>query len=662
MQQYESPIPYNDYSPVPSRFATTAPLPRELDSVPSSSTYRDYSRTSRFEGLDFSSSINDDRVQGRRQWGESAIGLPRARDPLDDRGLPFPRTTLHGDKQRAESVVGTTAERNLYSLLGGRIESALAQRFGERGAKSLASKRDSGSPNSRINLTPADSVSVVGMRSERAETVRKDPLEILKRIEAERSEHNRQWEVKRAESALGDRDIPRSISRFEHTPQHARPATSMSNLRDQHAAPRTAPAERQRRLLDEIDSPLRDRVSSRMSHVLYPSSEPRPMRSSTSLGGQAPVHLDPSSATTGHGRLLFEAFQSLATKLQSEMSGTVTSFYSATRTSESVNTSVHAALQLAAQISIEIEVDPALVRDQLARLIALLRETSRASDQNVRDQTGIMLDLPKALPAVNGSRMNNDIPRRWRPSSPSTYEYPIGRSAEMVRPATSIGDCCSPSKRFSRDVPEASMTASRDRLPSNMSPYISAVHGLASTPRRDELPPIEASPPVTFSSTQSHDHVPAPASPEQPRKVLRKKASTTSTNTVRGSTFLPSASKVRTTTAISVITAGDNSPSKARSISSQRSSLWDEHGQGEPSSPTSRFSFHTAESRDHDESDAVSLLAQAAKNRDVGKWGGAVGLGKAGGRGEGGNENGRRPSVSERFRATLRRNPGSEPA
>ncbi len=659
--RYDSSTHRQDPSPLPSRFFETSRRTPEFDNILSPS---DRINMRDLDGLERSASVANGQGYSKR-WTDSDVGLPRCREVLDDRGLPMSKRIQQGDRRRPKSVLDTNTDRNRYSTRGGSTDAAAIVRSSERNIRTMASDRDFGSRASRL-ITPADPVSAVGAASELIESGKKDPLAVLRRIEAQRAELKHHWEVQRSASVLGDREGAMPSSRFDCMPEHVRPATSMSRLREQPAALRTAPIERRSFTHDEADSPSLHRAGSRMSHVMYPSTEPRPVRSSTSLGKPNLAPLDVNSASTEHCRLLIEAFQLLEAKFPGDMSGIANGFESTTRTSESINTVLRTAIQLATQIAVDIEVTPEKVRDELAKLTLILRDASRASDQNVRDLTRIMLDLTKALRDGNNSRTSNDIPRRWRPSSPSANDSPVRRHQDLLRPATSMGDYYSPSKRFLRDPIPPSMTTDRDRSPTNISSFVSTVRGLGgSTPRKEDLPPIEASPPAVFSTKQAE--IPAPRNHESPRNVLRKKASATSTHTVRGSLILPSASKLRTTTAISAITAGDMSPTKARSLRSQKSTLeWDAngHAQAESSSPMSRFSFHTAEEHISSppesfvETDAVSLLAQAAKKREDLR-GGMNGLGKRAANGDA-DDVGRRPSFSEIFRATLRRTTGKE--
>ncbi|CAD6576177.1 MAG: hypothetical protein TREMPRED_001602 [Tremellales sp. Tagirdzhanova-0007] len=513
------------------------------------------------------------------------------------------------------------------------------------------------SRNSALNLTPGDSVSALGARDDPVETGRKDPLALLRRIEAQRVQHNQQWQVDRAASVVGFHEIPRPGSRFDQTPQRTRPTTSMSSLHDHDPLSRTAPIERQHRRgpLAEADSPSLNRISSRLSHAAYPATEPRPMRSSTSADGRYAVNLDSCKSSSEHGQLLFEAFHSLETRLPAEKLDAIAAFHSATTTTESVNSNLRTALQIAMQISIDVEVNPEKVREEFNRLMVLLREANKSSDQNVRDLTQVMLDLPKLPRETTNGLLSNDIPRRWRPVSPMTNESPIRHHGGLLRPATSMGNYYSPSKRMSRDAFPTNTITGQHRS-AHISTPPSEAQDPITTLRQDQLPDCEASAP-TASVAADHD-VPPPRIVEQPRNMLKKKASVISTNTVRGSTFLPSASKVRTTTAISAVTIGDRSPTRARSVRSQKSSVdWDGLEQGEPSTPMSKFSFQTAEESQTGsviETDAISLLARAAKNRNEG-----VGAESSETKVPSG-EVSRSASMSERFKATLRRTTGKE--
>ena len=652
VHQYESPEG-QEISPLPSRFSTTSRLSRQLDSALSPSASRTFSRVSHLDGLERSSSQGNGYAPYRRQDDGSIAGLHR--DSTNERDVPLNRYSQMDGRQRAESVLATHADRYRYSLSGNSTSAHMSQMPEKRRFETSLRDREVRS-GSTLNLTPGDSVSALGARDDHLETGKKDPLLLLKRIEAQRARYNQQWKVDRAASVIDYHEIPRSGSRFDHTPQRVRP---MSSLQNYGPVPRTAPIERQRRPLVEADSPSLERSSSRSSHAIYPLTEPRPMRSSTSAGGVYAVDMNSYKSSSDHGQLLYEAFHSLETKLPQEKLDAVAAFRSATTTTESVNSTLRTALQLAMQISIDVEVNPENVRDEFNRLILLLRDANKSSDQNVRDLTQVMLDLPKMPRETMNGRSSNEVPRRWRPVSPMTDDSPIRQRGGLLRPATSMGNYYSTSKRMSRDASSTNMTMGQDPSIRISTPPTEAEDPIT-TLRQDDLPDGGASPPSGSPGASVHAdyNVPPPRNVEQPRNVLKKKASVMSTNTVRGSTFLPSASRVRTTTAISVVTIGDISPTRARSVISQKKSGdWDELGQFEPSTPMSKFSFQTAhesQAGSEIESDAVSLLARAAKNRNE-----RVGAESSENQAPGGAVS-RRASMSERFRATLRRNTGKQ--
>lgn len=528
MAEYQS-------SPIPNRFSTTS----RLDGIPSPTRSRVFPR---IEGLERSASSSLARVS------------PDLTSPRYHRALP---QAAQNDRYRPESVLDTHQDRQRYI-------SRLSNGSSDRA--SPLSNRGSGS---RIGLTPGDSVSAIGTgyktdvgfgtgyKSEVGAKKEKDPLEVLKRIEASRAEHNRQWEVDRAQSVLGnhihERQRPHSrFSSAEVTPVRMRPATSLSSIRDRDRenGPRTAPVERFRRHFDQ------DRSSSRMSFTTHTNSEPRPMQSSTSIGARGGSDL---VSTTGsgseHGRLLLEAFRSMEGKLstggEASLSDLVEGLRSTTKSSESVNSSLRGLLPLVQSIltSIELE-DMDTVKDDANRLGVGLREATRWSDQGVRDLTRVLLDLPRALPA-NGSGSGRftgsivsprdvDAPtasgpgsRRWRPLSPETGTYrdsPIRRSEELSR-AT---DMQSPTSRLSRQrdsLPAVALSNhnggtsrehDRERSSSTMSNLASRFRifttatatgtgtgmGGSYSPRRsnEDLPPIEASPPNFHSESSSSNH------------------------------------------------------------------------------------------------------------------------------------------------------------
>ena len=676
----------------PSRFATTSRLqnshtsPIDRFRPPRNVEFRQSPRADDIKGH------GGYTARGSRDWRDSISGLPDA--GVSRSRLPA-RPLENYPIRRADSVLGTSNDRYRYESRGGSVESALAN---ER----QRNQHMSGVPSRlspRNAIAPGDSVSLMGGNGSEGNVVpAKDPLEILKRMEEMRSQHREQWEEERSASVLGNHHhATRPTSRlFDATPRHARPSTSMSSMRDSYEAPvpRTAPIESWRARRDQAmaaDSPLIGR-GSKLRDLPKPATEPRPMRTSTSMGGRASTSLDFAIPTTEHGRLLFEACRALELKLGPDtlahVPELIKTFHSYTRTAEHVNSSLRDALQLVNDASVRLDLDDIeKARQELVKLEANIRDSSRASDQNVREATRIMLDLPKLLRQADKAVFSRQLPRT---SSPGQYDSPIRNSHDMMRPSTSLGEINSPTYRYSLDsrrpvIQPRLQPFDRDRS-SAVSNLVAKMKGL--TPKRSPLPQhselqtIEQSPPhqltdripsnpVLMASSQSRTSLhsssptkssrssiitprplPPPRSPDR-KNVLRKKASSTSTHTVRGaSAFMPTSSKVQTTTALSVVSHLDHLDSEsdmtpAKSIRSTRtiSTGFGSEYAGSPSSAYSLAFDHDARNRDSMESggnsareDAVSVLehslAAATKVRD-------------------GDD--RKPSVSERFRATLRR-------
>ncbi|KAK8865988.1 hypothetical protein IAR55_001138 [Kwoniella newhampshirensis] len=719
----DSPTDYSTSSPIPNRFSSTSRLSREVEQIASPSR----TSGSNVEGLPRSSSMigmrdGETSEYGRRDWGQSKTGPPRDRNDLDYRGLPR-------ERYRAESVIGGVLDGDpdhTRSITG----SARSEREQKRrDISTMVSERDLASA-SRLRLAPiapGDSVSAVGTKSDRGNN--KDPLDVVRRLEEQRAQSRQRWS------------------------QMPRPATSMSSMRDVYNnPPRSAPIDgiKQRRSAehDTSLSPSTGRGPSSVIGHRGPTTEPRPMRSSTSLGGRSTATLDFPSASSEHGRLLFEAFRALELRVgydviaaQPEM---VRTLHSATRTSETINTAVQSAIRLASQIAVIAQMEESAgLRDEHTKLNFLLREAGRASDQNVRDITRIMLDLPKLL--SEGSRMaqtsstgssrsrrsqsnatslysplqpnltSEERARRWQPTSPSaTYANGLGisplpgrwsldtprRTFDVLRPATSVGESASPlSSRYARGggggggVPGSTvsslMSKVRAMTPRKQhtlppKPDLATIEQSPPQPQYDNnAPPPSASPPPISARTSSVSR-----SLERPmRNVLKKKASTASTNTIRGgSNFLPSTSRPRATTAISQVTAGDlhhglglrrskSPPDEATSIASLKTF------EDDPPSPMSRFSY-TSHPRDvqeeaeeegyitgeggeqeSHETDAVSMLEQRLVNAAKAREEGVVSMKSQTrthkGEDGGSEEEHKRPSLSDRFRASLRKGVGS---
>lgn len=545
----DSPAHHHSSSLLSSRFSTTSRLAREYDPV------RSPSRAShRIEGLERSSTVSAFRVRdnagyAQRGWSQSMSGLPHSTDAgLDQRGLPreldryMPESVLDspGNKSRYHERTSTVLNNATYQERGAKVR---------RGVSMLISERDLANANLDLNrrfnaIAPGDSVSVIGTKSERdtGKEKEKDPLDVIRRLEEQRVESKRRWE-----------HMPRS-------------STSMSSMRDiyRNPYPRMIPASvdiiRHRRSMehDAPASPLYGRGGgSRLSMVgprglPMPATEPGQKRSYTSLGGRSSASLSLASSNE-HGRLLLDAYRSLESKLSQDGLSTevLSPLGSAAKASESLNTVLQTALNLAKQISLDAVVDEnsTKVREGYKALTSLLREAGRASDQNVRDMTRVMLELPKLLRHSNGHGMppstsfgsvrprrseslaallahesprhgsaSVERPRRWTPSAASVYseagayessplQNQFGtprRSFDVLRASTSISDSYSPlSARSSRE---------RERPGSAMSSLMNKVRNMSLTPKKgapspkSELATIEQSP----------DQPPAPQVPMQP--------------------------------------------------------------------------------------------------------------------------------------------------
>ncbi|WVR05943.1 hypothetical protein IAU60_002969 [Kwoniella sp. DSM 27419] len=730
----ESPTQQAQSSPLADRYKPSSQQPNNYDHMASPLRVRS------IEGLERSRTAvgtrdGESSAYPRRNWSQSISGLPQARDDIVG-----PARHRHG----AQSVLGT-ATNGGGSRYGPRASldvGNLERSVGRRGMSSLSSERDlrTASHSQLGSIAPGDSVSAIGVRSERGDD--KDPLEVIRRLEMERAQAKERW---------------------NHMP---RPATSMSSLREPvgHSPIESVSQYQSYRRSVGPSSPLSPTYSRGPSRARARGSvtEPRSMRSSTSLGSRPNGSLDSPTSTTEHGRLLYEAVRILEAKLNQDSliaHDLLRTFQSAAKTSEKANASVRQALQLVSQIAVDAELDDTAVsRESYNKLALLLRDAARASEQNVRDTTRIMLDLPKMLRAQTGTGSgmtastsassgylrrsesvmlnhgsdlgNGDKPRRWQPSSPSNLHersptqdrYSLDaarREHNTLRASTSMGDAYSPLSRYSRDQQRES-SGQGIGGGSTVSSLMSKVRAM--TPRKSHTSPnldpstIEASPPPPVPVRQapwsdSRAVQPVTYTPERPvpPSMLRKKASSISTHTVKGSTFLPSTSGGQATTAISQITAGDLSPPSASSGLVSSGTVPDE-----PNSPMSRFSFRSQRSRsnvlagghargvsdEYDngrdqsqsqsdeyggsyETDAVSLLeqrlVQVAQIRDE-----DVGRDKAQGRAqshsrrnsadllqgqpgqsstdeEGEVERGiKRPSLGDRFRASLRNGPRAE--
>ncbi|KAE8542864.1 hypothetical protein D1P53_000927 [Cryptococcus gattii VGV] len=579
-QMIDSPAHHHSPSPLSSRFSTTSRLAREYDPV------RSPSRAShRIEGLERSSTVSAFRARdpsgyAQRGWSQSMSGLPHSTDAgLHRRGSP-----RELDRYLPESVLDSPGNRSRYhERTSTAPNNPTDQEKGtkvRRGVSMLISERDLANANLDLNrrfnpIAPGDSVSVIGTKSERdtGKGKEKDPLDVIRRLEEQRAESKRRWE-----------HMPRS-------------STSMSSMRDiyRNPYPRMIPASvdiiRHRRSMehDAPASPLYGRGGgSRLSMVgpmglPMPATEPRQKRSLTSLGGRSSASLSLASSSE-HGRLLFDAYRSLESKLSQDGLSTevLGPLGSAAKASESANTVLQTALNLVKQISLDavVDEDSTKVREGYKALTSLLREAGRASDQNVRDMTRIMLELPKLLRHSNGHGMppstsfgsvrprrseslaallahesprhssaGDERPRRWTPSAASVYseagayessplQNQFGtstprRSFDVLRASTSIGDSYSPlSARSSRE---------RERPGSAMSSLMNKVRNMGLTPKKgapspkSELATIEQSP----------DQPPAPQVPMQPYSLSPLPQSSSRSSLARSRSSHSSSSRSR---------------------------------------------------------------------------------------------------------------------
>ncbi|KAI9635238.1 uncharacterized protein MKK02DRAFT_43918 [Dioszegia hungarica] len=683
-QLAESPEERLSDLPSPSSHFTSPS--RRTDSIDSPSSR--FLRHEGIEGLDrsASSASRNREPYSRRQWSESLSGLPNLRTDTVDRGLPKLRDSR--SMSRSASVMDSHSEQAPGS---------------ER--RRYQSRSSTLSSSSRLALTPGDSISVVDTRSNHYES-KKDPLEVLRRIEESRELHNRQWEEDRAVSVVGDFDSP--ARRYERPSSgegrsritsHARirPATSMSSMRE--GSDRSAPINRlHRRTFEEsqAESPSSSsrRATSRLSHG-PPVTELRHKRSSTSVNGRAGASpLDAYATKTEHGRLLLEAFRALELKLPPDLLDAVPDLVKALQSTisaqETINTSVRDSLATANRTNVAIDLDNPNI-DELRRdfdiLLPLLREAGRASDQSIRELTRVILDLPKLL--REGTKLGSTTPNTSRSAQHSS---PTVRRSESILSRSSLDSTRSPDDYSSRrwqntsgGSPVSGLSGARERRSldvirssSSMASFVSRFRRSPGKGETMPLPPIDQSPPREYEPSpldrgyseerdlssphrrrereeQFHPNLspgpaaaPPPKSPERFRNMLRKKASSTSTHTVRGSSgfspltqatattttstpstsaFFPSPIR-RTTTAISQITVGDLSPpsasiSRVKSLRSDRSGSFGDDRSGRDldlGSPVSRFSFKgrmgSEEPEEGEGDEAVKVLAAAAKRRE----------------------------------------------
>nr|ODN96789.1 hypothetical protein L204_03498 [Cryptococcus depauperatus CBS 7855] len=652
-----------------SRFTTPVRFSHEHESVPS--PLRPQSTT---HGLGRSSTFSitrngDSPVYSRRAWSQSISELPESNSAsfLDSRGLP-----RNVDKFRPKSVLENRNDRpKSYIRQNSDTPSDRHDRNFRRGMSMLVSNKDlvNAKLRSRITSTaigPGDSISAVGNNKLDRE---KDPLDVIRRLEEQMAQSKKRWE-----------HMPRS-------------STSMSSMRDIHlTAPQTAPAEsfRHRRSM-ERETPLSPTYgrggNSRLSAIGL-ITEPRHQRSHTSLGGRSSASLDQRLvASSDHGRLLFEAFKSLESKLEKDsitVQNLLENLGSTAQTAQNVNNSLQAAYELAHQLSLDdiVNNDLEKTREGYVALAVLLKEAGKTSDQNVRDLTKVVFDLPRlwrqsnVVPSTpSGSlrfrrpeaatsspydaiKTSEERPRRWTPSAASMYE-PVTRERSPLHIRYSVDN---PRRSFdvlrsSSSVDSRSLLAhsQRERSSSAVSSLVAKVRTMSLTPRRGPSSPktdfgsIKQSPHILdiprvpeqpshyaqFHSSLSHSQSNSPEKPANSSNVLKKKSSSASNHTIRGSLHsFSSTSRGNPTTAVSQVTIGKPSPNAdAVSINSRRT--FDED---EPNSPKSTSS----------NLDAASVLGHnltiAAKTREKGKI-----------KKEIGGEEGRAKRMTERLKASLRR-------
>ncbi|RSH84148.1 uncharacterized protein EHS24_005651 [Apiotrichum porosum] len=417
----------------------------------------------------------------------STLGSSRLSRDFDTYGSPA-RRELGSTRARPESVLETLAVHDRYShgsqgyynsphrsnTYGNEDRtnrvSAVLSEFGVRASvtpersyrrsREFAGSRDFGSYHgggsgggsssyTPHELRPSDSASMTGNRSELGSVsaaTRKDPLDVIRRLEETRTQHNRSWEDRSA-SVLGDRSASvlgnsryggerevlastRPTSRMDdgaHAREmrsssrvsHVRPQTSMSSMssvRDQFSnnaahitTPRTAPVTRRRTESTDdaasvADSPLMGRTS-RASHGSYtgPSTEPRVrLRSQTSIGGRSQGSSNPE--TTEHGRNLLDSARLLDARKADIDPATIEKLQTAAKCSERTNVGLHAALAIASSLAVDVEIDNAAaivsVRERLPRLSVTLREAARSSDQASRDLTEALLAVRSTTAAA----------------------------------------------------------------------------------------------------------------------------------------------------------------------------------------------------------------------------------------------------------------------
>ncbi|KAL7424736.1 hypothetical protein Q5752_000420 [Cryptotrichosporon argae] len=514
IQRYDTSLE----SPSRSRYSTLRQQGNH-EAISSSRSYR------RIEGLERGSTAGAGEYMSpnRHATFDSMSGLPQSRRDHPDSLQQESRLR----RSRPESVLGTPGEQYRY--------------------RQSAAPLDRDLSGLRIGLAPSDSISAVG-----AKDGKRDPLEVIRRLEEQRSQHNRRWEHERSESVIGS---VRPSSRLDRMPQYPRPTTSMSSMRDLHASPShtglyDTVSRRGQQEGSVMDSPL----GGRGSRVSVLASEPRFMRSSTSLGRQSAgsVHEPLPQPSTDHGRIMVEALHSLQVRLpDSDLSRAL---QATATTSNHVSTTVRMASGIAADLAVGLELDdPAKLREQATKLTLVLRDAGRATDRNVRDLTQAFLALSRHLVAVGPAPAPNSqvhtptsgsfrTPRRSDSSADGSrhgshhhasdfgprWSLDLGSPKaesfrERERPATSVGGVYSPSSRhvsqfgsmsaLHHQAYSSSMhTPNHTQSHSGLERASSVSYGSASS-RRHYEPPLHT---IEASPTRPPGHSPAGFSPAFP--------------------------------------------------------------------------------------------------------------------------------------------------
>lgn len=424
--------------------------------------------------------------------------------------------------------------------------------------------------SSRIGLTPNDSVSAVGGRSDIG-SGKKDPLDLLRKIEENRSDSNRRWEEDRAASVLGtnrlsrysddrapsvvgdrssrygeremlagrpssrmEENLARPSSRMSNSGKYpARPTSSMSSVRDSFishgSGPRTLPMSRRRTNSgDTLESPLVGRSSRASGSFTIPQTEPRvTRRSQTSIGSRSQASSE--HVVTEHGRNLVDAARLLDRKLEAADPQFTAKLAGASTSVERANAGVKAAIAIAAELAVDVEIDDAAtvktVRDRLPRLAVTLREAGRLSDQAVRDLTEALLSR-----ATDSSKTSTtSTPARGLGKRPDSIHTVLPRDSTPSDPTRRWShalDSPKPASNVARHSPSLSLST-----PSVHSPLGYRRVDLPTRPGSGREP---RSPP-TSSNAARFDNVPRVLDPIEQSPPKSARASPAVATSQRGS-------------------------------------------------------------------------------------------------------------------------------